>query len=119
MAGNQLAQRGFTIVEVLVAVMLLSVGLLALVGSAAVATRMISQGRRYTEASAEANQRLEILRSQTCAAMSDGSATQGRFTVAWTVTTDATGRARQVALQVVSPTATGTRRDLFQTVILC
>jgi type IV pilus modification protein PilV len=112
-------EGGFTIVEVLIAVLILSVGLLALVGSAAVTTRMISQGQRYSQASALANERFEILRSQTCAAMTNGSATQGRFTVTWTVAADASGRARIATVQVVSPTASGTRTDSFQTVILC
>jgi type IV pilus assembly protein PilV len=113
------SERGFTIVEVLIAVMVLSVGLLALVGSAAVTTRMIAQGQRYSEASALANERFEILRSQTCAAMADGSATSGRFTVTWRVVADASGRAREVQVVVTSPTASGARNDQFQTVILC
>lgn len=112
-------EHGFTIVEVLIAVLILSVGLLALVGSAAVTTRMISQGQRYSEASALANERFEILRSQTCASMTGGSATQGRFTVTWSVVPDATGRSRIVSVRVVSPTASGTRADDFRTVILC
>lgn len=112
-------ERGFTIIEVIVAIIILSVGLLALVSSAAVVTRMISQGQRYSEASALANQRFEMLRSQTCAAMANGSAASGRFTVAWTVVADATGRSRNVTVTVTSPTRTSTRNDVFQTVILC
>ena len=43
-------QRGFTIVEVLVAVMVLAVGVIALVGSSATITRMIGRGRHDTRA---------------------------------------------------------------------
>ena len=42
--------RGFTIIEVLVAVLVLTVGVTALVGSAGIVTRMIGQGKRTTQA---------------------------------------------------------------------
>ncbi|MBI3982307.1 MAG: prepilin-type N-terminal cleavage/methylation domain-containing protein [Gemmatimonadetes bacterium] len=113
------SERGFTIVEVIIAIMVLSVGLLALVGSAAVTTRMISQGQRYTEASTLANQRFEILRSLPCASVVDGSATSGQFSLTWRVSSMANGRASLVQLNVASPTGTGVRNDRFSTVILC
>ena len=112
-------ERGFTIVEVIVAIMILSVGLLALASSAAVATRMISQGQRYSEASVMANERFEILRSLPCDSLKNGSATADQFTVAWRVTSVASGRARQADVAVMSPTGRGNRTDSFGTVILC
>jgi Tfp pilus assembly protein PilV len=110
---------GFTVVEVLIAVLILSVGLLGLVASAALTTRMIGQGQRYSEASAMAAQQFEVLRSQSCGSMSGGSTAQGRFTVIWTVQNVADGRARGVTVVVNSPAARGMRSDTFATTVPC
>jgi prepilin-type N-terminal cleavage/methylation domain-containing protein len=53
---------GFTIIEVLVAVIVLSVGVVALAGSAAMVTRMIGRGKMGTRAAQLASQRFELLR---------------------------------------------------------
>ena len=45
-------ERGFTIVEVIVAMLVLTVGLLGLVTSAALVTRMIGRGQRSAVAAA-------------------------------------------------------------------
>lgn len=111
-------ERGFTIVEVLVAVLILSVGLLALASTAALVTRMIGQGDRYTEATTLAGRRIEALRARRCSAES-GSETQGYFTVTWTSTSIMSGRAKQVAVTVTSPTTKGTRTDTFYSTIVC
>lgn len=112
-------RRGFTIVEVLVAIIILTVGLLGLVTAAATVTRMITQGRWYTEASAYANERFEILRSESCGDVSDGSASRGSFTLSWTVDSVSNGRGQTITLTVTSPTSTGTRTDTFNTTRVC
>lgn len=116
-------ERGFTIVEVLVAVLILTVGLLALASTAALVTRMVGQGDRYTEAANLAGRQFETFRSQwtgtNCAGAADGSTTGSGFTVAWRVTSVASGRARQVQLTVSSPTGRGTRTDTFFQTITC
>lgn len=113
------SERGFTVVEVLIAVLILTVGLLGMVTTAALTTRMIAQGQRYSEASAIANERFEILRAKSCAEMTGGSAQLGRFSVSWTVTPDAADTRRQVDVTVVSPVAGGSRTDRFTTIIAC
>ena len=112
--------RGFTIVEVLIAVLILTVGLLGLVSTAALTTRMIGQGQRYTQASTLASQRFEILRARSCAALADSSGAQGAYTVAWTVTSADGGKSRLITVAVTSPTGAGkTRTDSFTTKRLC
>ncbi len=112
-------RRGFTIVEVLVAVMVLAVGILGLVTTAGLVTRMIAQGQRYTRASTLASERFEILRAQRCPAVGTGTETRGAYTIAWSVADTAGGRARVIRVSVTSPTGRGTRTDKFSTSKVC
>src|SRR3989475_3554184 len=66
-------EQGFTIVEVIVAIMVLTVGLLALVTSAALVTRMIGRGQRSAVAAQYAQRRLEMLRVSGCKSQAGGS----------------------------------------------
>jgi prepilin-type N-terminal cleavage/methylation domain-containing protein len=56
------ATGGFTLVEVLVAVVVMGIGITALVGSSAMVTRMVGRGKSATRAAQVATQRLEALR---------------------------------------------------------
>jgi len=60
--------RGFTLVEIIIAIVVLTVGLLGLVSTAALVTRMIARGQRSAVASTFAAQRLELLRPAACIA---------------------------------------------------
>src|SRR2546430_3587914 len=66
-------EQGFTIVEVIVAIMVLTVGLLALVTSAALVTRMIGRGQRSAVAAQYAQRRLEMLHATGCRSQASGS----------------------------------------------
>src|SRR2546428_13720598 len=59
-------QSGFTIIEIIIAIMVLTVGLLALVTTAALVTRMIARGQRSAVASMYAAQRAERMGPQAC-----------------------------------------------------
>ncbi|TLY56078.1 MAG: type IV pilus modification protein PilV, partial [Gemmatimonadetes bacterium] len=56
-------EQGFTIVEVIIAVLVLTIGILGLVTSAALVTRMIGRGQRSAVAAQYAQRRLEMLRA--------------------------------------------------------
>lgn len=117
-------ERGFTIVEVLVAVLILTVGLLGLASSAAMVTRMIGQGGSYTEAATLATQQIEILQSQSasCANLLDGSRAAGPYAIEWDVTTATTTQNSAVRAQVfvTAPRAgRAARVDTFTTLIPC
>jgi len=66
-------EQGFTIVEVIIAVLVLTIGLLALVTSSALVTRMIARGQRSAVSSTFAAQRLERLRISGCRSPVGGS----------------------------------------------
>ncbi len=115
---------GFTIIEVLVAVVILGIGIIALVSSSASSTRMIGRGRSATRAVQAATERMEILRSTAyrtspdCTALASGtdSAATGVVT-SWTVTGAGTSRALRVISTYQVP---GRRRaDTLLTQIRC
>ena len=63
------SQRGFTIIEIIIAIIVLTVGVLGLVTTAALVTRMIARGQRSATAAAFASRRLERMRAGACVAV--------------------------------------------------
>lgn len=124
---------GFTLVEVLVAVTVLGVGLVALAGSSALVTRMIGRGQMATRAGEVASRRLEMLRmyalstSPRCTSGSFVAGTTAAGDVgigvsgvseSWTIT--ANGTERTITETVSYRTAKGqTKSESFTTVIKC
>ena len=118
-------RQGFTVVEILVALVVLVVGVLALLGSSAMAVRMIGRGFDDTSASQVASARLEWLRqlagstSPRCAhaGFASGSAVTGGIAEAWTVA--AAGVARPVTLALRYRVARGEAHDTVHAIMLC
>jgi Tfp pilus assembly protein PilV len=88
------ARAGMSIVEVILAIVVLSVGVLALAGLAAAASKTIRGGGTQTVAAAVAQSRFDSLASVPCAALApagwttSGSATTRGVTERWVVTDD-------------------------------
>jgi prepilin-type N-terminal cleavage/methylation domain-containing protein len=117
-------QRGFTLIEIMIAVVVLAVGVIALVGSSAVVTRMIGQGKISTQAVQAVSQRMEQLRATAfsttpnCTGLAAGSATSANGIVTtWTVATN--GELRTIRIRVDYPTAAGGDSDTVSTIIRC
>ncbi|MGH7733177.1 MAG: prepilin-type N-terminal cleavage/methylation domain-containing protein [Gemmatimonadales bacterium] len=116
---------GFTITEVLVAIIILAIGILALAGGSTAATKMLSQAERSTWAAAVASARIETLRRVanrtvprcTDAAFASGTATTRGVSEAWTV--PSTGTARVVLEVVTYVKFRGTISDSIATIIGC
>jgi prepilin-type N-terminal cleavage/methylation domain-containing protein len=73
MKPNVKQEQGFTLVEVIIAVLVLTIGLLGLVGSAALVTRMIGRGHRSGVEVAFSQRRIEMLRSTACTNQATGT----------------------------------------------
>jgi len=111
-------ERGFTIVEVMIAIIVLSVGMLGLASTTALVTRMIGRGTRASKAAVLAQQRVEILRATKCADLAGGSDTTGSFVRWWTVTATGNARRIQVIVRYVG-TPVRMRADTIATTIDC
>jgi prepilin-type N-terminal cleavage/methylation domain-containing protein len=69
------ARSGFTLVEMMVAVMILSIGLLGLAGTAAVVTRQVGGGANQNAAAQVVQSRYEMFRSTPCNNITQNKAT--------------------------------------------
>lgn len=76
---------GFTLVELMVALMVFVVGVLAVTGSSAVVMTMVGGSQRRTIAASVAESRLELMRAQSCASHSSGYAQTRGVAETWTV----------------------------------
>jgi type IV pilus modification protein PilV len=117
-------QRGFTIVEVLVAIVVLTVGLLGLVTTAGLTTRMIARGQRASIAATFAAQRMEQLRVSGCTNQAGGADTlrRGSTWVAvntWTFSNVATSTWRIVLQSKYKTIKNQTKTDVMETSISC
>jgi prepilin-type N-terminal cleavage/methylation domain-containing protein len=118
------ARAGFTIIEVLVAIIIMTTGLLAVAAGSGSVYRMLGSGRRSTAAAGVAQARLETLRrdanrtSPRCTAMAAGNASQGGgITERWLIT--GSGNTRTVTEIVTAPTSRGTTTDTVFAIVEC
>jgi prepilin-type N-terminal cleavage/methylation domain-containing protein len=77
--------RGFTLVELMVAVMVMTVGILGLASTAAVVMRMMHGGARQTLAANVVAARFEALHNKSCDSLSSGSSSTRGIAEDWTV----------------------------------
>jgi prepilin-type N-terminal cleavage/methylation domain-containing protein len=76
---------GFTLLEVIVAVVLLSMGVLALVGAGRVASASVKRATAELRAAQLIQNEVERLRTLPVDSLADGSAVRSAGTVSWTV----------------------------------
>jgi prepilin-type N-terminal cleavage/methylation domain-containing protein len=118
------ARSGFTLIEVLVAVTILAVGVVAMAGSSAAVTRMIGRGKIDTRAAQLATQEAEALRltaystTPRCTNLANGGpVTTDRVTLSWTSVVTGTGRT--VTVTASYNTSRGVRTQTLTTYIDC
>ena len=111
---------GFTIAEVLVALVLFAVALLGVAGSSALAVRVTGSALRERRAAQRGADRIASLRAQGCASARSGTATDAALALdeRWT-TTPAAGGVTLIDEQVRWRTVNGTRTLLLRSAILC
>ncbi|MDQ3948883.1 MAG: hypothetical protein M3282_00920 [Gemmatimonadota bacterium] len=82
------ASRGFTLAEIVVALVLLAWGALALVAASAGAVRAVGAAEAQERATAAARDRVELLAARDCSSLRDGSSIDSAHGVQerWTVT---------------------------------
>lgn len=81
-AGNH---DGFTIIEVVIAMAIFTIGILAVASLQVVTINGNSSARKITEAVTLAENRLETMLNLPYAGITDGQATEGAYTTSWSV----------------------------------
>ncbi len=125
-------RRGFTIAEVIVAMMILTVGVLAMMGTSAAVNRLIVRGRRTTLATQLAEQVLDSLRrvananQVACTGLASNSTgyTRQGVQITWlvgslTTTQNVSQRQVQAMLTYVTSGRSNAIQDTVTTVIKC
>jgi type IV pilus assembly protein PilV len=119
-------ERGFTLAEVMIALLILSVGLLAIAASSGAVYRMLGYGKLSTEVAHIASTRLELLRreaNKTSPRCTSAGFTSGIDTAAvnvverWTVS--GVGGSRNVTVVVTTPAGHGPASDTVFAVLDC
>lgn len=98
------SREGFSLVEVIVALMVLSIGLLGMAAATGWVIRTAHYGELETARSTAFRSAVEVVRSQPFAALESGSASFGDHTVSWRVgAPDSRNMSRPVEFVVVGP----------------
>jgi prepilin-type N-terminal cleavage/methylation domain-containing protein len=113
------ARGGFTIIELVVAMIIMTVGVLALATSSAGVAKQMRAGNQSALASVIAQSRLETIRSLGCSSLSDGTATTRGMTEKWNISF-LSGRSRVVTESVTYvPRAKVSRTLALRSVVPC
>ena len=110
-------RAGFTLVELIVAIIILVIGVLGLASASAVVMRQIAGSSAQSRAAAIAQSRFEQIRSQSCAAAVGGTRTDGGITETWRTTM--LNRSLQIVVVVSWREKSSTRTQTFTTIRPC
>jgi prepilin-type N-terminal cleavage/methylation domain-containing protein len=120
-------RSGFTVMELLVAIVILSIGLLGLAATSGIVMRMIGGGGHQTVAANVALARFEQLRGLSCGRIAGGSAISRNVQESWSVTPVgpvAAPRAMDVRLTITYETnmrlgGSSSRTQTYRSQIVC
>jgi len=107
----------FTIVEMLVAIVVFTIGLVALAATSGLVAAHVGDGGRLTAAAHAARTVLDSLGASGCDAIVGGSAARDGVALQWVVSRDSS--AAQVELTVGAALRRGSRRDVYSLVVPC
>jgi prepilin-type N-terminal cleavage/methylation domain-containing protein len=78
-------RRGLTLIEMMIAVIVMAIGVMGLAGTASYVTQQMGGGNMQTIAAGMATKVADSLSSRRCASLISGSQTSRGVTVTWTV----------------------------------
>ena len=110
-------RHGFTVFEMIIAIIVMAVGVMGLAGTARYVAMQMGNGRTQTIAATFATKIADSLSARRCAAIVGGTQTKRGVTITWTVA-DST-RTKWVTEQVQYKTKSGAKTVNYLTVIQC
>lgn len=112
------ARRGTSLVEILIAAVMLTVAVMGLLGASRSVSQQMGAGRRQMIAASVAQRRLDSLQSLACTTLSaagSGSGTTSGIRESWTVT--GSGATRTITLELSVPRVNRAYR--YSTIVPC
>ena len=111
-------RRGFTLIEMIIAIIVMSIGVMGLASTASYVAQQMGSGNMQTVAAALSAKVADSLSSRKCASLISGNQTKRGVTVSWTVT-NAT-RTRTIDQTVTYRPKRGATKTLsYQMVVQC
>lgn len=110
-------RAGFTLVELMVAMLMFTVGLLALASTSTVIVSQMGDSRRMSVAASVAQTRIERLRSGACATTYTGTSNTRGVSESWTVTPMT--RTARIDVTITYVTRRGLRSQSYRSMMRC
>ena len=111
------ARHGFTVIEMIIAIMVMSIGIMGLAGTARYVAMQMGNGRSQTIAATFATKVADSLSARRCSSIVGGTQTKRGVTITWTVA-DST-KTKWVTESVQYRTKSGAKTVNYLTVIQC
>jgi type II secretion system protein I len=110
-------RAGFTLVELMVAMIIFAMGILAMASTASVVVRQMGDSGRMSIAATVAQSRIEQLYAGDCRTAQTGSATTSGVTESWTVTPATRSAVFSVTVTYVA--RRGARSQTYESTVSC
>ena len=110
-------RAAFTLVELLVAIVVFTVGVLALAATGGLVASQLGDGNRLTTAAHRARSVLDSLAATSCDGLRDGTTTRDGILSSWTVSRDSI--AADIRVANTADLRRGPRRDVFSLLVPC
>ena len=117
-AAPRRARRGVTLIEVIIAIIVMSIGIMGLAGTAGYVATQMGGGNAQTLAAALSTKIADSLASRRCASLVDGTQTNRGVKATWTIT--ATPNTRTIDQTLEYTVKRGSKKSVsYQTMIQC
>jgi type IV pilus assembly protein PilV len=116
--GRLRSRRGFTLIEMIIAIIVMSIGIMGLAGTASYVATQMGGGKAQTVAAALATKVSDSLSARRCSAIVSGSQTRRGVSVDWTVA-DSSRTKWVTELVQYKPKSGPTKSFTYLTVIQC
>lgn len=110
------ARRGFTLIEMIIAIIVMTIGIMGLASTAGYVTQQMGSGNVQAIAAALSTKVADSLASRKCTSLIAGNQTKRGVTVSWTVTTAT--RTRTVDQTVTYKPKRGSTKTLSYRMVL-
>lgn len=111
-------RRGLTLIEIIIAIMVMSIGIMGLAGTASYVATQMGNGNQQTIAATLSTKIADSLAARRCASLVDGSQTTRGVTATWKITTATRTRTIDQTVQYLAKKGK-TKTVSYQMVIQC